>query len=217
MTRWLSPVVLGLLVLLAVPFALRAFEFGLDGLEGDRSFHRLFHQGAQLSNLGIFAHMMTGAILTLAAPLQVIPQVRRAWPRVHHLSGYAILLAALVTGISGLTYILLQGTIGGPLMSFGFGLYGMLMLLCAAQTLRHARARRFALHRAWALRLFVLAIGSWLYRVHYTLWYIATEGAGMQPDFSGWFDQIQIFAFFLPYLVLVEVWLRHRPLGSLRR
>jgi hypothetical protein len=78
------------------------------------------------------------------------------------------------------------------------------------QTLRHGRAGRMAAHRDWALRLFVLAIGSFLYRLHYGLWYLATDGVWTAEDFSGAFDRVQIFAFYLPYLALVELWLRHR-------
>jgi hypothetical protein len=56
----------------------------------------------------------------------------------------------------------------------------------------------------------VLAIGSWLYRMHYTLWYMTTGGLGSERDFSGPFDQIQLFAFYLPYLAALELWFRLR-------
>ncbi|MEO0910923.1 MAG: DUF2306 domain-containing protein, partial [Pseudomonadota bacterium] len=66
-------------------------------------------------------------------------------------------------------------------------------------------------HREWALRLVVLALGSWLYRVHYGIWYLLTDGMYSEPDFSGAFDIIQTFAFYLPYLLLLEIWMRSRP------
>ena len=60
-------------------------------------------------------------------------------------------------------------------------------------------------------RLFVLVLGSWLYRVHYGLWYLATDGLASTPEFTGTFDRVQNVAFYLPYLVLLEIWLRTRP------
>jgi hypothetical protein len=95
-------------------------------------------------------------------------------------------------------------------MDIGFALYGLLLLLAALQTIRHARARRFALHQTWALRLFWLALASWLYRVHYGLWYLATDGLWSNPQFTGGFDLVQNFAFYLPYLLGVEVYLKRR-------
>lgn len=58
--------------------------------------------------------------------------------------------------------------------------------------------------RAWALRLFALAIGSWLYRMEYGLWFMFTNAVGHQDDFRGWFDQLMAFFFFLPNLLIVE-------------
>jgi len=105
-------------------------------------------------------------------------------------------------------------------MDFAFALYGLCVLLCALQTVRRARQREMILHREWALRLFVLAIGSLLYRVHYGIWYELTGGIGMAPRFSGPFDQFQNFAFFVPYLLLVELYVRikrdFRPLRNSR-
>lgn len=93
-------------------------------------------------------------------------------------------------------------------MDIGFGLYGALMLVCAVQTARYAVRRDLLHHRAWALRLFALAIGSWLYRMEYGLWFMAVDAWGHQDDFRGWFDQIMAFFFFLPNLLVVELILR---------
>lgn len=54
---------------------------------------------------------------------------------------YAV--AALGAAVGGLVFIFGRGTIGGPVMSVGFGLYGVLVIvaLAAAQTMRHACAK----------------------------------------------------------------------------
>lgn len=95
-------------------------------------------------------------------------------------------------------------------MDLGFALYGLLTLGAALQTVRHAKAKRIAQHQAWALRFFWLAIGSWLYRVHYGLWYLATDGLWSNAEFTGAFDLAQNFAFYLPYLIAVELYLRRK-------
>jgi hypothetical protein len=100
-------------------------------------------------------------------------------------------------------------------MDVGFGLYGVLMAVAAVQTYRWARARLLARHQAWALRLFALALGSWLYRMDYGFWLLLTGGVGHTSDFRGWFDVVMAFAFYLPNLLVVEAYLRgRRPLAS---
>jgi hypothetical protein len=155
-----------------------------------------------------FSHMAAGAAITVLVPIQLITSLRLRLPVLHRWSGRLIILAAVVTAIGGLVYIPLRGTIGGMPMNIGFSLYGVMVLLTALQTIRYARARRIADHNAWALRFFWLVLGSWFYRVHYGLWYLATDGLWSNPQFTGGFDLVQSFAFFLPYLIGAEVYLR---------
>ena len=98
-----------------------------------------------------------------------------------------------------LWYIAARGTIGGPVMDAGFGLYGVLVILSALRTVHLAR-RRDPRHRLWGERLVILALASWLYRVHYGIWEILTGGAGSTAAFTGPFDVFQMFGFYLPYL-----------------
>ena len=152
--------------------------------------------------------MVAGAVITMLAFVQLTGPVRRYLPAVHRWSGRTLCLLAILTALGGLGYILQRGTIGGPAMSLAFAAYGVLMLGAAVETFRHARARRFDRHRRWGLRLAVLALGSWLYRVHYGVWEAATGGVGTAPDFSGWFDRVQLLAFYVPYLLILELRLR---------
>lgn len=122
-----------------------------------------------------------------------------------------IAASAGISALGGLAYIAVAGTIGGFMMDLAFAGYGFLTGLAALQAVRFARAADLDRHRAWALRLFVLAIGSWLYRVHYGIWYALTGGIASNPEFTGIFDRLKVWAFFLPYLVLVEIYLRARP------
>src|SRR3546814_12063134 len=99
-------------------------------------------------------------MLLLLGPIQLIGPVRRAVPRLHRWLGRLYVGAAALAGVGGLGFIIVKGTIGGPLMDVGFGLYGALMILCAERAFTLGRQRRFDAHRAWALRLFALTVGS---------------------------------------------------------
>ncbi|WP_375257751.1 DUF2306 domain-containing protein [Citreimonas sp.] len=211
MTRWILPAATLLLVALSLPFVLHAAGLGWSGMWADLSdTSRIFHADAPLANTAIAAHMILGAALTLAAPVQALPVVRNRLPGVHRRAGYVIALAAVLTGAGGLAYIAARGTVGGWWMSLWFAIYGVAMIVAATQVIYHALDKNMARHRAWAVRLVVLAVASFLYRVHYGLWYAATGGAASNEAFTGAFDRINVVAFFVPYLLLAELYLRRR-------
>ncbi|MEM8849765.1 MAG: DUF2306 domain-containing protein [Pseudomonadota bacterium] len=201
---------IALALLLALPFVAHSVTQGVDGLNGveQREPTRFRHPDALLSNLGIFTHMIFGGVITVLALLQAVPHIRTRWPKLHRISGRITVVGALLTALGGLIYIATQGTIGGVGMNAGFTLYGLLLAAAATMTYRTARARNRAAHRRWGLRLVWLAIGSWLYRVQYGLWYALTGGAGSTEAFTGPFDQVMFVGFFLPHLLLLELYLR---------
>jgi hypothetical protein len=169
---------------------------------------RIYAPATPAALLGIGLHFIGGAVLLLLGPLQFFPAIRRRAPKVHRWIGRLYAGAALITGLGGLTFIALRGTIGGVPMTIGFGLYGALVVLAAIQTLRLGMARRIEHHRAWAIRLFALVIGSWLYRIDYGFWTLFTGDAGHLPSFNGWFDVVMAFFFYLPNLALAEVFIQ---------
>ena len=225
MVRTLGQIALtGFLLLLSLAvleFVDHAGRLGRSGLSGGEVGSRLFSE-VRAANIGLYTHMLTGAVITLFAPLQLVPALRRKLPAVHRWSGRILVSLASLTAIGGLIYIPLNGTVGGWPMDIAFALYGALMLLAAVQTIRNARARRWLDHRDWALRLFLLMIGSWLYRVHYFIWVPLTDRAGvagLEAGMTGWFDRANIWAFYLPYLLILELalWRQGRGLFAARK
>jgi hypothetical protein len=170
---------------------------------------RLYEHATPLANLGIGVHFVSGGILLLLGPLQLLAGLRARRPGLHRFVGRLYVLAGLGAGLGGLTYIARKGTVGGVPMTVGFALYGALVALCAVETYRHARARRLDQHRAWALRLFALAVGSWLYRMDYGFWALL-GGPGHTPRFDGGFDHFMDFFFYIPNLIVVELFVRAR-------
>jgi uncharacterized membrane protein len=209
-TVWISASLFGLYI---VAFYVGALGDGhvarwnqnLPGLYEPRS-------PAATSALGL--HFLAGGTILIFGCIQLLGRVRTRWPALHRLLGRIYVSAALLAGLGGLTFIVAVGTIGGRTMDLGFGLYGALMVLAAAQTYRYARARSLQLHRAWALRLFALAIGSWLYRMDYGFWLLLGGGRGHTHDFHGPFDQVMAFFFYLPNLLVVEAFIRAQYAAS---
>jgi hypothetical protein len=204
-----------LLVVLALNtgwFVVYSAGLGLRGLlsQTPDDVSRVFQRDGLLANIGIALHMIAGAVLTVGAPLQALPIVRRRWPGLHRRFGYVLFGLAIATGLGGLVYIALIGTIGGWWMSLWFAVYGAAMIWTAVNTVYYAIAKDLRRHFAWAVRLIVLAVGSWIYRMHYAIWYAATGGLASNSAFTGLFDQIQVVAFFLPYLLIAEILLRRR-------
>jgi uncharacterized membrane protein len=203
-TVWLSAVLFALYIVL---FYLNTYMAG-DLARWNQGRSELYVADAPVATAGIGLHFLSGAVILLLGSIQLIERFRNRFPQVHRWIGRVYIVASLITAIGGLVYIFLHGTVGGTVMDIGFTLYGILMFAAAIETLRHARAGRMREHRAWALRLYVLAIGSWLYRMEYGVWFLFTGGVGSTENLNGPFDQVMAFFFYLPNLAILELILR---------
>ena len=213
-----TSVLLAVFYLTLLPFVLHGLGMIGVGLSADAPRQSyLFADDARIANAAMMLHIFAGTVLVTLVPMQLIRALRQRFNRFHRALGAMLIMLALITGLAGITYIPLRGTIGGPVMSAGFFLYGLCLFSAALMVAHMARTKNRAGHWAWGLRLFWLALGSWLYRVHYTLWYLLTGGIGSEPDFSGPFDLIQNFAFFIPYLLAVQIWIARKRSQHQRR
>jgi hypothetical protein len=204
-TVWISAGLFGLYILAfyATPLYAGNLEKWNKILPG------LYEKGSVVSTSGIGLHFATGGIILMLGSIQLISSVRIRFPALHRWIGRVYVLSSLLAAIGGFIFILVKGTIGGTVMNIGFGLYGILMFISAIETYRHAAAGRLEIHRAWALRLYALAVGSWLYRMDYGFWLMLTDGLGHTRQFSGLFDHIMAFFFYIPNLMVAEVFIRH--------
>lgn len=203
---WISAAIFGAYIIaffggVALSGASERWNESLPGLHDARN---------PLATIAIGAHFITGGVLLLLGPIQLIGSLRRSIPALHRWLGRIYVVSAGLAGLGGLGFILTRGTIGGGLMNIGFGLYGALMVLCATMAYTHARAGRYEQHRAWVIRLFALTVGSWLYRMEYGLWFLLFGRLGHSIEFTGWFDAIMVFFFYLPNLLVAELFIRAR-------
>jgi hypothetical protein len=205
---WISSAIFGVYILAFFGGAIPAGTLE----EWNQSLPNLYSASTPAASAGIGAHFFAGAVLLLLGPVQLIGEIRAKAPAVHRWIGRVYAFAAFAAGVGGLVFILARGTVGGWMMSVAFATYGALMVLAAVQAVRHAMARRIDIHRAWAIRLFALAIGSWLYRICYGLFFaiMGPEDAGHTTAFDGWFDYVMDWAFFVPPLIVAEMFIRAR-------
>ncbi|HTJ92186.1 MAG TPA: DUF2306 domain-containing protein [Pararobbsia sp.] len=168
----------------------------------------IYAKGAPVETVAIGAHFIAGAMLLAIGPAQILTGELRAVPRLHRVTGRIYAAAAATAGVGGLIYIAGSGTVGGTPMNLGFSLYGVSVIGTAYATYRYARLKQFERHRAWAIRLVALAIGSWLFRLDYGLWLQAVHGGGHTHDFRGPFDVVMTFFFYVPNLLIAELVIR---------
>lgn len=199
-TVWVSAFLFGLYILAFYFLAL----FNGNAAQWNDMLPGLYDKQTQAATTGIGLHFAAGGIILILGCIQLIDSIRIKYPAIHRWMGRLYVLSALGASIGGLIFIFAKGTIGGGIMDAGFTGYGVLTFVAAVATIWFARAGDFAKHRAWATRLFALAIGSWIYRMDYGFWFLFAGRLGHAHDFTGPFDYFMDFFFYLPNLVVAE-------------
>jgi hypothetical protein len=175
-----------------------------------------YRAGDLAGNLAFGTHVLLAAVITGAGLVQVVPAIRRRWPALHRWNGRVYLVTALLLAIGGLGMVWVRGSYMNIAGAIGITIDALLILGCAAMAWRQARRRRFAAHRRWALRTFVVASAVWFMRVGYMAWGIATGGAGIGEAMDGPFDLFIAFGNSLVPLAVLELYLLAQARGSAR-
>jgi hypothetical protein len=183
--------------------------------------------GDNIGNFALAMHLVLGVVITVGGPLQLIPQLRTRVPSFHRWNGRIYLLTTVTIGITALYLVWIRGgTVGGFIQHIAISLNAVLIMFCAAMAVRYALARRFGIHRRWALRLFLVVSGVWFFRVGLVFLIIANKGlAGFNAaTLQGPFHNFLSFAQYLagaptvtaaanvaagvPPLAVLEIYLR---------
>ena len=207
---WISSFIFGLYIL--ANYATAYFDNDLQ--RWNNVLPEIYTAGQPAASIGIGIHFAAGGLILLLGGIQLLKSVRANYPEFHRWSGRFYVVISMIAALGGLSFIAIQGTVGGTVMNIGFAGYGILMFVAAVQTMRYAMKRDFSTHQAWAWRLYALAIGSWLYRMDYGLWLMAADWIGHTDQFDGWFDYIMSFFFYVPNLIIVELMIRTRGTSS---
>lgn len=161
--------------------------YGVATLHGDvAAWNRVWPTGyvpdGLVGNLTVAVHVLLAAVVAVCGPLQLVPALRRRAPWFHRWNGRIYATVAIMVGLAGLAMLAGDRGFTGASQNLGVALNGVLLVPCAVLAWRRARARDFAAHRRWALRLFVLAAGVMFFRMGMAAW-IAINGGivGFDP------------------------------------
>lgn len=165
--------------------------------------------GDPVGNLAVFVHILLAFVITVCGPIQLLPQVRRRWPRFHRWNGRVYLTTAVVISLGGLYMVWTRGVLGPLSNAVAISVNGLLIIACAGTALRLALRREFDRHRRWATRLFLVVSGVWFFRAGLMLWVLVNGGpVGLGEELDGPFALALAYGQYLVPLAIYELYLR---------
>lgn len=199
-----------------------AGQYGLTAMSGNmQAWNEVMANGLiagdSVGNAALLAHLSMAWIVTTGGLLQLIPAIRQNFPKFHRWNGRTYMTAALLAAVSGLVMVWTrEAGIGDMSQSIAISIDAVLIIAFGGLAWRYARARRFDVHREWALRLFMVVSAVWFFRVGLMFW-IAINGGpvGFDPKtFEGPALTVLAFAQYLLPLAILEIYLRVQKRGG---
>lgn len=171
--------------------------------------------GDHVGNLQFLAHVLLAAAITTSGALQLIPQIRARARGFHRWNGRFYLATSLLAAVGGLWLVWGRGTYLTLLGAVGISTVALLIVWFGVQTLRYALQHKLALHRRFALRLFLVVNAVWFQRIGYMAWILLNQGpVGMTGRMDGPFDIAWGFGSFLLPLAVLEFYFLARGAGA---
>lgn len=164
-------------------------------------------QGDRLGNSVFAAHVLLASVVTLCGLMQLVPALRRKWPRLHRWSGRTFMVIALFMALSGVWLAVVRGTYLSVISAAAILINAVLILVFVGLAWRHAVKRRFEQHRRWAMRTFMVVSGVWFLRIGLMGWVLINRGpVGMNKTMSGPVDIVMTFGSYLIPLAILELY-----------
>lgn len=170
-----------------------------------------------IGNSFLSSHLLFAAYISFSGIIQLIPNLRKAFPKLHRWNGRIYIFSALVMSISGLYLIFSDRLIVGDLpQHIAIFINAILILICGYFALSHAVKRNITLHRRWALRLFFAVSGVWFFRVGLMFWLVLHgEPVGFEPElFTGPFLTFLAFFVYVFPVILLEIYFQVKAKGQ---
>jgi len=166
-------------------------DFNSDFLRGREHY---FFGGYQWA---FYAHIASGPLALVAGTMLVSDPFRRRFPKWHRFLGrFQIANILLLVAPGGLW--LAWYAAAGPIAAVGFAFLALLTGLCAALGVRAAVERRFAVHRRWMWRSYLLLCSAVVLRLVGGL--VTVVGIH-----AAWFDPVASWASWSVPLALFEL------------
>jgi len=174
--------------------------------------------GDVVGNVQFVGHALAGALVTLSGAWQLVPALRRRWPRLHRWNGRVFLAIAVLATLSGFWLTWVRGSQLGTGSTLSISLNGLLILGFAWAAWRSAVRRDFGAHRRHALRAWLLVNGVWFLRIGIMLAGLLLAPLGIKIDYTGAAFVGVSFASWLLPLAILELYLRaERAAPAMRR
>ncbi len=126
--------------------------------------------GDAAGNATLMTHVMIAVVIMIAGATQLIPAIRRRVPVLHRWTGRLYVLSVILTSLAGLYLVWERGEPVRRSQNIAISINALLIMSGAVLAWRAARARDFAAHRRWALRMYLAANGVFFFRLGVFLW-----------------------------------------------
>jgi hypothetical protein len=170
--------------------------------------------GDTAGNVMFAVHVLLAAVVTLGGLTQLVPAIRERAPWLHRWNGRLFFILALLMAIGGLWLTGVRQTYLSPISGIAVSINGLLILIFTAMAWRLAVRRRFAAHRRWAMRAFMVVSGVWFLRVGIMAWIISAGRLGMNRTMSGPADMALQFGSYLVPLAMLEAYFQAQRSGD---
>ncbi|KZN54320.1 DUF2306 domain-containing protein [Pseudoalteromonas luteoviolacea] len=165
-----------------------------------------YQVGDFTGNLAFAAHAIGAGFVAFGGALQLLPQMRRHFPKFHKINGYLYLLTVFLLSVSGFYLVWIRDQHPITLDGIGTSINGILILAFTFFCARTAIKKDIRNHRKWALRLFLVSNAQWFLRLGVFSYLVTGTSLGLDPKFGDPFFPMWTFGCFVVPLVMAELY-----------
>lgn len=170
-------------------------------------------EGDTAGNWVFLAHALGAGSVALGGALQLIPAIRKHAPRFHRWNGRVFIAMVTILSLSGFYLEWVRDEPPTTFSGYATSINGLLILGFAFLAFRAARAKRFAVHRQWAICLLLVSNAQWFTRVGLFGYFMSCEILGIGTDSVGSFFEFWKFGAFLVPLAAACLYLQAAKRG----
>ncbi|TPH13967.1 DUF2306 domain-containing protein [Litorilituus lipolyticus] len=153
-----------------------------------------------------FAHILPAAIMAMSGLLQLIPNIRRNYPKFHKYNGRMFFIFGLSGAFTGLYLTWGAGFRFSDLGSLGVTLNGLLIPIAIYFAWKTIINKKLKSHQRFAIHSFILVNGVWSFRLYLMAWFVLNQGAnGNSRNIDGPADIALSFASYLLPMLIAEI------------
>ena len=112
----------------------------------------------RVDNLPLFIHVTCAAVFYVLGAIQILPSLRKRYPKWHRKAGKIAVIAGIAGAVSSTWLTVLPPDARGPVLYYGRIVFGPLWTLFLVLGILAIRRRDFARHQDWMTRAFAVAM-----------------------------------------------------------